>query len=57
MNEKHILYSKQHKKGVRDWLKNRYGEAEMGKIWEQTQKNYIVDIFAVSGTPGPAPYQ
>lgn len=27
-------------KPVRDWLKDRYGEAEADKIWEQTQKNY-----------------
>lgn len=39
--EKHILYPKQYKKSIRAWLKDRYGEAEMEKIWEQTQKNYI----------------
>lgn len=27
-------------KPIRSWLKDRYGESEANKIWEQTQKNY-----------------
>ncbi|MBQ4424840.1 MAG: hypothetical protein II882_03765 [Lachnospiraceae bacterium] len=27
-------------KPARDWLKDRYGETEANRIWEQTQKNY-----------------
>ena len=29
-----------YEKPVQNWLKDRYGEAEANKIWEQTQENY-----------------
>lgn len=37
---KHILYPKQYKKAVKNWLRGRYGAKRAEEIWEQTQKNY-----------------
>ena len=39
--EKHIIYPGFIKKGVRRWLRERYGKKQAEEIWEQTQKNYV----------------
>ncbi len=49
MTIEQLPYGKQ----VRSWLKDRYGETEANKIWEQTQenyRNYLLDLPDYGGS-------